>query len=312
MILKRNFDPRKVSTYVWRELILSFVLATLVYILHIVWGITTVTVPFGILSLLGAALAIFLAFRNNTSFTRWGEAAQLWASIINQCRILGRLIITFIDSHRHTSLYKAEVAEAFKQEMLYRLMAWSHALRLQLRGIPDWQELRPFLSDDDYTVVERAQNKPNMILLLMGQRIYDGMATGILQGFDSFQMEGTLAQLSNLQAACERIKTIPVPRQYDYFTRLFVLIFIVLTPLGMVRPLVSENVAVLLIPLTMLIAFVFTILERTGEVNEAPFENLITDVPMSAMCRTIERDVREMLGEPNLPPALLPKDGYLY
>jgi len=186
--------------------------------------------------------------------------------------------------------------------MLYRLMAWPHALRLELRKIPEWQELRPFVNDADYAIVERAQNKPNAILLLLGRRIYDGMATGILQGFDSFQMEGALAQLSNLQAACERIKTIPVPRQYDYFTRLFVLIFIVLTPFGLVRPLVSENVAILLIPLTLLVAFVFTILERTREVNEAPFENLVTDVPMSAMCRTIERDVREMLGEPNLPP----------
>ncbi|GAB4578006.1 MAG: bestrophin family ion channel [Anaerolineales bacterium] len=312
MILKRNFDPRKVATYVWRELTLALVLSVGVYVSHVTLGISQMTIPFGILSLLGAALAIFLAFRNNTSFTRWGEAAQLWASIINQCRILARIIITFVNAHQHTPQYKAAAADAFKREMAYRLMAWPNALRLQLRGIPEWDELRPFLSASDYETVSAAHNKPNVILLLMGRQIYDGMATGILQGFDSFQMEGALAQLSSLQAACERLKTIPVPRQYDYFTRLFVLIFIVLTPFGLVRLLVAENVAFLLIPLSVLVAFVFTILERTGEVNEAPFENRITDVPMSAMCRTIERDVRELLGEKDLPPALQPKDGYLY
>jgi putative membrane protein len=312
MILKRNFDPRKVVTYVWRELILALVLSTGVYVLHVTLGISQVAVPFGLLSVLGAALAIFLAFRNNTSFTRWGEAAQLWSNIISQCRILARLIITFVDAHKHTPQYQAETAEAFKKEMVYRLMAWPNALRLQLRGIPEWDELRPFLSAADYAIVTIAQNKPSAILLLMGRHIYAGMATGILQGFDSFQMEAALAQLSALQAACERLKTIPVPRQYDYFTRLFVHIFIVLTPLGLVRPVVSENVAPLLIPLSVLVAFVFTVLERTGEVNEAPFENRITDVPMSAMCRTIERDVRELLGEKDLPPALKPKDGYLY
>lgn len=312
MILKRNFDPRKVATYVWRELTLALVLSTGVYGAHVILGIKEVTVPFGMLSLLGAALAIFLAFRNNTAFARWGEAAQLWASIINQCRILARLIVTFVDAHKHTPQYNAETAEAFKKEMIYRLMAWPNALRLQLREIPEWDELRVFLSDEDYALVQRAQSKPNVIMRLLGKRIYDGMATGILQGFDSFQMEGALAQLSSLQAACERLKTIPVPRQYDYFTRLLVWIFIALTPFGLVRPLVSENVALLLIPLSMLTAFVFTILERTGEVNEAPFENRITDVPLSAMCRTLERDVRELLGEKDLPPPLQPKDGYLW
>jgi putative membrane protein len=312
MILKRNFDPRKVATYVWRELVLALLLSTGVYVLHVTLGLQQVTVPFGLLSLLGAALAIFLAFRNNTSFARWGEAAQLWYGIVNQCRILARLIVTFVDSHAHTPQYRAEAAEAFKREMAYRLMAWAHALRLQLRSIPEWDELRPFLSTAEFDSVRQAQNKPNTLMRLMGQHIYAGMASGILQGFDSFQMEGALAQLSNLQAGCERLKAIPVPRQYDYFTRLFVVTFIVLTPFGLVRPLVAENVAPLLIPLSVLLAFVFTILERTGEVNEAPFENRITDVPLSAICRTIERDVRELLGETALPPVWQPRDGYLW
>jgi putative membrane protein len=312
MIVKRNFDPRKVSTYVWRELVLALVMSTGVYVTHVILGFTMATLPFGLLSLMGAALAIFLAFRNNTAFARWGEAAQLWGGIVNQCRILGRLLITFVDAHAHTPQYQTATARAYQREMAYRLLAWPHALRLQLRGLPDWSELRPFLSEADFAAVQRAQNKPNAILLLLGERIYAGMATGILQGFDSFQLEGALAQLSNLQAGCERLKTIPVPRQYDYFTRLFVRIFIVLTPLGLVRPLLAENVAFLLVPVTVLIAFIFAILERTGEVNEAPFENRITDVPMSALCRTIERDVREMLGETALPPVMEPQNGYLW
>lgn len=125
-------------------------------------------------------------------------------------------------------------------------------------------------------------------------------------------MEGQLAALANQQAICERIKLMPAPRQYDYFTRLFVWIFILLTPLSLVGTLVREGVGLWLIPISLVIAFVFAIVQRTGEVNEDPFANQITDVPLSALCRIIERDVRATLGESDLPPLLAPQDGYLW
>ena len=222
MILKRSFQPRKVVTYVWRELILAVAFGTLVFVANVLMGIKEVTLPFGVLSLLGAALAIFLAFRNSASFARWGEAAQLWSGIANQCRILARLAVTFVDSHAHSPGYKPDAAAAFKKDLAYRLMAWPHALRGQLRDTPVEDDLRPLLTLADYVAVNQAHSKPNVVSLLLGRQIYQGMAAGILQGFDSFQMEGALAQLSNLQAGCERIKSIPLPRQYDYFTRMFV------------------------------------------------------------------------------------------
>ena len=101
--------------------------------------------------------------------------------------------------------------------------------------------------------------------------------------------------------------------KYDYFTRLFVWLFIVLTPLSLVGTLVREGVGFLLIPLTLIFAFVFAIVQRTGEVNEEPFENRITDVPLSALCRTLERNLRELAGDVDkVPPPVEPVDGYLW
>jgi len=68
----------------------------------------------------------------------------------------------------------------------------------------------------------------------------------------------------------------------------------------------------LIIPITLLLAFVFGIVERTGAVNEHPFENRLTDVPMSAICVEIERDLREFLDDAKLPEKLNQQDGYLY
>jgi putative membrane protein len=312
VILKRNFDPRKVATYVWKDVALAVGVAVAVYVVVVVLGWNFVALSFAPIALLGTALSIFLAFRANTSFARWGEAAQAWAAITAASRIFGRLVVTFTDSHRHTPQYKEEVAEAFKRELVYRQIAWTNALRLQLRGQSDWREIEHLLPEADVAALRQQINKPLFLMKRQGQRIYDGMAQGILQGFDSFQMEGQLAALSVQQAVCERIKTIPIPRQYDYFTRLFVRIFVVLLPFFLIKTLTSDGVPWLVIPLTGLIAFLLTAIERTGAVNEEPFENRITDVPLSAACREIERDLRATLGETDLPPKLEPKDGYLW
>lgn len=311
MILKRRFDPRKIIAYVRVELIMSLIWSGSVYVLYDLLDMTVIALPIGLLGAYGTALAIFLAFRNNTSFARWGEASQQWSNITSYSRIFARLIITFVDSHRHTPQYNEETAQRFKQEMLHRHLAWVNALRFQLRGQAEWEALRPYLNDDEFAALLQKANKPGWLMLLQGRRIYDAMASGTLQGFDSFQLEGCLAQLANFQAGCERIKTIPVPRQYDYFTRLFVHIFILLLPLLLVRSLAAESLALLVIPVSVLLAFVFAIVEKTGVVNEEPFENRITDVPLSAICRKIERDVKELLAE-ELPPALEAKDGYLF
>ncbi|MDZ4717607.1 MAG: bestrophin family ion channel [Roseiflexaceae bacterium] len=312
MIIKRNLDPRKVAAYVWQDVTIALVVAVLVYLMATMLGWSFVALSFAPLGLLGTALSIFLAFRANTSFARWGEAAQTWAAISAASRIFGRLVVTFTDSHRHMPQYNEEIAEAFKRELIYRQIAWANALRLQLRGQQEWPEVEQMLPDADSVAMRMQPNKPLYLMKRQGQRIYDGMANGILQGFDSFQIEGQLAALSTQQAVCERIKAIPIPRQYDYFTRLFVRVFVILLPFFLIKTLTADGVAWMVIPLTGIIAFLFTTIERTGAVNENPFENQITDVPLAAYCREIERDLRALVGETDLPPRLEPHDGYLF
>jgi putative membrane protein len=89
-------------------------------------------------------------------------------------------------------------------------------------------------------------------------------------------------------------------------------VFIVLIPFSFIQTFANANLAWLIIPVTLLLAFVFGIVERTGAVNEEPFENRITDVPLSAYCIDIERDLREMLNAHPLPDKLQPQNGYLF
>jgi putative membrane protein len=311
MILKENFDPLKVVPYVWRELATSTVVSGTAYVVFEVAQLKQVALPFAPLGVLGTALAILLAFRNNTSYNRWWEASTLWQTIHTQSRIFARLIVTFVESHQHTAQYQAERAIAFQRRMIQRQIAWVNTLRLSLRGQKNWDELQAWLEPDEHQALLKEENKPAYLMLRHGKDIYAAMANGTLQGFDSFQLEGALAQLTVQEGLAKRLKTTPVPRQYDYFTRLFVYLLILLLPFGLLS-LFPAGQTWLMMPLSIVLAFVFGILERTGAVNEHPFENRITDVPLSAICRNIERDLLATLGETNLPPALTPQNGYLF
>ena len=311
MIVKRNFNPIKVIQYVKTELAFAVIITVAVFVLH-KQNITAVTLPFSISAILGSALAIFIAFRNNSSYSRWWEARTLWGGIINSSRVLARLVITFTDSHSHQQNYEKERSEQFKKETIYKVIAWVHALRLHLRKQDTWHELKPFLSTQEFEQLEKSQNKPNYLHLLSGKKIYEAMANGTLGDFDSFQMEGQLLALANYQGGCERIKNTPLLRQYDFFTRVFLYTFMLLLPFSLIGDFTKMNIDYLMIPVSIIISFVFAIIGKVGEVNEDPFENRITDVPLTAMCNTIERDLREMLGENDLPKKLEAENGFLF
>ena len=53
------------------------------------------------------------------------------------------------------------------------------------------------------------------------------------------------------------------------------------------------------------------IVEQLGAALKNPFENAPNDTPMTALCRTIEIDLRQQLGETTLPPPIEPKNGVL-
>lgn len=311
MIIKRNFNPIKVIGYVRNELLVSAILTIVVFVIYNNLKLSTF-LPFSIALILGSALSIFIAFRNNSAYGRWWEARTIWGGIVNSSRVLARLIITFTDSHSHQQNYDMERSEKFKKDMIYKLIAWVHSLRLHLRKQENWFELKHLLSDEEYFQLEKSQNKPNYLQILSGKKIYEAMANGTLGGFDSFQMEGQLLALANYQGACERIKNTPLLRQYDFFTRVFLYTFIILLPFSLIGDFTKMNIDYLMIPISIIISFVFSIIGKVGEVNEDPFENRITDVPLTALCNTIERDLREMLGETDLPKKSEPENGYLY
>jgi putative membrane protein len=311
MILKKYFDLRRVFFNIRYEVAITLSIASLIYVLH-KYKLIELALPFSIAAILGSAIAIFIAFRNQSAYGRWWEARTVWGGMINNSRIFARQVIANADNAIVIGKTTSETASAYKKEMIYRQIAFAHALRLHLRRQNNWEELKHLLGEGEYHNLLQSQNKPNMLLHIQGIRIKEGMRTELLGAFDNISMEPNLASFSNWQGACERIKNTPLPRNYYYFTRLFLYVFIFTLPFCLIGDFTRMNISYMLIPVSFIICFVFAIMNRVGEINEDPFENKITDLPLTALCNTIERDLKEQLGETDLPAKLEPVKGYLW
>jgi ion channel-forming bestrophin family protein len=311
MIIKRNFNLFKVVQYVRVELTAALCISTSVFILQ-GENVVQVHLPFSVSAILGSALAIFIAFRNNSSYARWWEARTLWGGIVNSSRILARQIIVNIDNGVITGKVSRETAEEFKRTIVHRQIAFAHSLRIHLRKELNFREFAHLLNAEEFQESVKKKNIPNYLLLQQGQDVKEAIRREILGAFDNISIEPTLASLNNFQGACERIKNTPLLRQYDFFTRVFLYVFMTALPFSLSGDLEKLNLSLMLIPVSIIVTMVFATIAKVGEVNEDPFENRITDVPMTALCNTIERDLKEMIGDENMPEKPEAVNGYLH
>ncbi len=70
-----------------------------------------------------------------------------------------------------------------------------------------------------------------------------------------------------------------------------------------------EGAAILL---SVMVSWIFVTIDKVAKNSEDPFEGRFNDVPMTAICRTIEIDLRDMLNEKPLPEKVAPVNNILY
>ncbi|MET4674882.1 bestrophin family ion channel [Luteibacter sp. ME-Dv--P-043b] len=228
------------------------------------------------LTLFGTAVAIYLSFRNATAYARWWEARTLWGAMVNCSRTLVR--------DAWTLLGDARVA----REISYRQIAYVHALRLHLRRQKERDELVGLLSEEELADLDTVANAPNAIALRTGALLSDAAPDSIIRA----AFARTLAEISNAQGGMERIKNTPLPQQYSVYPVVFTHLFCALLPFGLVEQLGLYT------PLGSTVAGVlFLGLLQSGNDLQDPFENGVNDVPMTAVTRGIEIDLRDGMRE---------------
>jgi putative membrane protein len=255
----------------------------------------------------GAVIGIVVGFRNASAYERWWDARTQWGTIVNRSRSFARQILTLMwPQQAGTHDEQAEIA-GVQRELVLLQIAYVHALRQQLRGLDPLPSLARLLSKEDLAALS-SQKNPALKLQTRISEIL--VAARRRQWLDQWQWQAidqSLVSIMDAQGGTERIKNTPMPRQFDFFPRLFVQIYCLILPVGMVVDLGWYT------PLgSTLVGFMILALERIGRVLEDPFENNIHDVCMTSITTTIEINLRQMLGETELPSPEQPINGILW
>lgn len=283
-------------------LIFNVLLAVLVTWVHgQVWNykVTLTTIPF---TLIGLPLAIFLGFRNNASYDRYWEARKLWGEILLRCRSLSRQCLSLIDGPT-PDLARDGLADV-RLRMIYRAIAFAQALKHQLRGTPDVAgEVQAALQPQEWVALQGQTNAAAVLLLNMGRDLQQCRREGRIDSMLSASVDATLSGLTSAAASCERIKSSPLPFSYTLLLHRTAYLYCFLLPFGLV-----DTIGLMTPFVVGIVAYTFFGLDALGDEIEEPFGLLPNDLPLDAICRTLEIDLRQAAGETALPPPLKPVD----
>lgn len=308
MIIQRNLKWSVVFYYTWKSMLYYIVLSISVYLLHDYFEVFHLHLPFNTITALSTALSIFLGFKNSNAYDRWWEARKVWGLLVNYSRAWARQVITMIIPDEAD---EAAIVKNLQQRMVYRHIAFVHALRVFLRRTyaynqtsqqeifeetNDYTDTKAFLPSNEYKAFCHKNNPPNYLLELQGEDLRRAYEKGWVSDYRFVKLEETLVEFNNIQGRSERIKNTPFPRQYSFFSRVFVFIHASLLPFAFV-----EEIGWISIPISVIISFVFLCLDLLGERMEDPFENRLEDVPLTSLSLTIETNLKEQWGDKNFP-----------
>lgn len=294
MIVNAVPNMRRLAAEVWLPLALLFIWDCAVTAAYFWLPFKAPSLP---LTLFGSALALFLGFRSNSSYQRWWEGRILWGAMINASRSLSRAARNFLPDPEGRPL---------KREIVRRQIAYVNALRCQLRRLPMDEHVGRFLEERDHGLALARANPANGLLDSTGRRIDLARREGWIDSIQQTQMERVLVDIANAQGGMERLKNTPLPMQYRFLPTFFTHLFCVLLPIGLVETLGFAT------PLGSTVAGVmFLAVLRIGDDLVDPFANTAHDVPLAAMCRTIEIDLLQSIGD-EAPPPVQPVKGVLW
>ena len=337
MYTRRSVRFGLIARFAWWIVLVAGTWSTIVVAIHLYLQSRDIDIslPIAPLGTIGVAVAFYVGFKNSQSYDRFWEARKIWGGIVNVSRAWANQVISFISSHHSEEPVDESTVQQIHRSMIYRQIAWINVLRFQLRRKTPWayvpkrsakkymqetdieamkSQIGELLADDERQIICSQANAATQLLRWQSEELKRVVEKDRLtEEFRLMGMMELITEMYALQGKCERIKNTPFPRQYAYFSGVFVFIFIALLPFGIVGQLAERGTPMiwLTVPVSVIIAWIFWTMESVGDASEDPFENFVNDVPMTALCRTIEIDLRQMLGETDIPESIKPENDIL-
>jgi ion channel-forming bestrophin family protein len=332
MYIKRNITATLIYFFTWRLMLLSLLMGTFALIIYDYLGWKWVAIPWLPVSLIGTAVAFYVGFKNNQAYDRGWEARKIWGGITNLSRSFAAAVRAFVTDEFSKNPVSQQKLDEEIRILIYRHLAWLYALKHSMWQRTQWEhqkrvntwyrsyfekhfkygsfedELSPFLSKEEHTWIQGKQNAPAQLLDRQSQHLLQLKREGLIDDFRHMELQKFITELYGEQGRSERIKNTPLPRQYATSSTIFIVIFTILLPFGMIGEFnkLGSGMLWLLVPFNMVVSWVFALMEYIGDYSENPFEGLINDVPVLTIVRNIEIDLKDMLSEANLPEKIKP------
>ncbi|MER2268193.1 bestrophin family protein [Methylobacterium oxalidis] len=252
-------------------------------------GLNAGVAPF---TLVGLTLSIFLSFRNNACYERWWEARKQWGLLVVATRGLARTTLALLPGPEQ---------EARRRRILSRLAGFAHSLHASLRSTNAHVAAVPWLPEDEVQALAAHPNPADGVLRYVAADLADALRAGAISDVLYGVFEEKLDALSQMQAACERIKGTPLPFAYTLLIYRTSWLYCALLPFGLATSLGWATPL-----LTALVAYTFFGLDALGDELEEPFGLDANDLPLNALLQMVDSIVLDALGEP-APPLIKPE-----
>ena len=286
--------------FVWRGSVLKSIIPQLAF-MTVVSCVAVVThgrvfgekIPLNttLLTLFGLTLAIFLGFRNTTSYQRFDEARHLWGQLLIAGRALASQALCYLPR---------EEAQAVADE----IVAMVYALKHELRQTDPRADLERLLGAERARELMGRTERAPALLHQLRQRLAAHNAAGRISDTRFWTLDAQLADLGRAVGGCERIASTPIPFAYGVLLHRTVYTYCVLLPFGLV------DAAEVFTPLLcVFLSYTLIALEAIANEVSEPFGLAPTALALDAISRNIERSVFELCGR-DLPPALAPGPAY--
>lgn len=339
MITTKYFNYKQIFNLAGVHLIWLTGWCSLVAVIYYFFNWQWMIIPWVPVALIGTAEAFYVGFKNNQAYDRLWEARKIWGGIVNSSRSFVSMLYAFDttqgDQHDLTERRKI---------IAYRHIAWLYQLREQLliptewehvslkryfgamnvkrhrlikAGFPDYSRtpifLHKYLSAEEFNLQPTYKNFATYLNSQQAKDINNLKNDQIISDFNQMQLQTCLTQFYDFQGQAERIKKFPSPRQFASTAFVFNVILILLLPLGLVNEFakLGDWGIWTSIPFCVVIGWIYIVMELVGDYTENPFGGLMFDIPMLSICRTIEIDLLQMVGEENLPEPITSKNGVL-
>ena len=258
--------------------------------------------PIALPAILGTSISLLLAFRLNQSYDRWWEARKIWGSITNDSRSLILEIKGFISDK---AFAETETQLLFRQ-MAFRQIGWCYCLGQALRAQNPLEKLEGFISQKELDQLKDQYNKPLHLLMLHMNDLKSLHQNNSINIVQQIKIQDTITRLCDAMGKSERINSTVFPATYGKFIHFFIYLF--LATLSMV---LVESVGIWEMPILIVIAIPFFLLEKSAALMQDPFRNRPTDTAVTAIARNIEINIKQLLHEKDVPQPVQPESFYL-